>query len=92
MEYLVVRFGVAVGATAGAAIGQYLGSFFQSKKKDDTPRVVGKNAEGGAAKAGLDYLVWVRTDLKYLKWAKTSGVVIPGTNGSRSTRKNSGYF
>ena len=83
--------GVAVGATAGAAIGNYLGSFFQSKKKDDTPRVVGKNAEGGAAKAGLDYLVG-ENGPEILKMGKTSGVVIPGQVGPGVPGRTPGTF
>ena len=83
--------GVAVGATAGAAIGNYLGSFFQSKEKDDTPRVVGKNAEGGAAKAGLDYLVG-ENGPEILKMGKTSGVVIPGQVGPGVPGRTPGTF
>jgi hypothetical protein len=57
----------------------------------EEPKVVGKRAAGGAAQAGMDYLVG-ENGPEILKMGKTGGVVIPGQMGPGVPGRTPGTF
>ena len=94
--------GTVLGAKLGAMAGLALGAWFSgpgkddvadkvAKKEGDTPKLKGKLAGGGAAQAGMDYLVG-ENGPEILKMGKTSGVVIPGQLGNAVPGRTPGTF
>jgi len=80
--------GLAVGSYIGKMAGESFGKLFES---DTKPKLKGKHATGGAAEAGMEYLVG-ENGPEILKMGKTSGVVIPGQLGNAVPGRTPGTF